>query len=82
MTLRDGNREYYYAALDRHFPGLKEQYMRRYANAYSVPSPNAAKLMAVFDEFCEKHGILHTPEDCFAYIRAFDDPYEQMTMTL
>ena len=82
MTLRDGNREYYYAALDRHFPGLKEQYIRRYANAYSVPSPNAARLMAVFDEFCEKRGILHTPEECFAYIRAFDDPYEQMTMTL
>ena len=26
LTLRDGDREYYYAALDKHFPGLKEQY--------------------------------------------------------
>ena len=24
LTLREGDREYYYAALDRHFPGLKE----------------------------------------------------------
>ena len=25
MTLRDGNREYFYQQLDRHFPGLKKR---------------------------------------------------------
>lgn len=34
LTLREGDREYYYAALDRHFPGMKEQYIKRYGNAY------------------------------------------------
>ena len=28
VTLREGDREYFYAALDRHFPGLKERYIR------------------------------------------------------
>ena len=28
MTLRDGDREYYYSALDRHFPGLKNIYIK------------------------------------------------------
>ncbi len=27
LTLREGNREYFYKNLDRHFPGLKETYM-------------------------------------------------------
>ena len=34
LTLREGNREYFYAQLDRLFPGLKERYMRRYRNQY------------------------------------------------
>ena len=29
LTLREGDREYYYAALDRHFPGMKERYKTR-----------------------------------------------------
>ena len=28
VTLRDGNREYFYKKLDEHFPGLKEKYIR------------------------------------------------------
>ena len=32
LTLRSGNREYFYAQLDRHFPGLKERYIRTYGN--------------------------------------------------
>ena len=82
LTLRDGNREYFYAALDRHFPGLKEEYIRRYGNAYAVPSPREKELYALFNDFCEKHGILRDPEACFAFIRAMDDPFEQMTIQL
>ena len=79
LTLRDGNREYYYAALDRHFPGVKEEYIRRYGSAYEIPSPNAPALFALFHDFCEKHGMLHDPEDCFAYIRTMEQPWEQTT---
>ena len=80
LTLREGDREYYYAALDRHFPGLKEAYIRRYGNAYAVPSPNSASLMALFHAFCLENDMLHTPEDCFAYLRAFPEKYRQVSL--
>ena len=48
LTLRDGDREYYYAALDRRFPGLKERYIRRYGTAYELPSPNERALSERF----------------------------------
>lgn len=36
LTLGEGNREYFYAALDRHFPGLKSRYQQTYGHAYEV----------------------------------------------
>lgn len=80
LTLREGDREYFYAALDQHFPGLKEQYAQRYGNAYNVPSPNSASLMRLFHSFCERHGILHDPEACFSYLRAFPEKYRQISL--
>ncbi len=80
LTLRDGDREYYYAALDRHFPGLKRKYMETYGNAYNLPSPEADRLMAVFQSVCRKSGILYTPEECFAFMRQFPEKYEQMDL--
>ena len=81
LTLREGDREYYYAALDRHFPGLKEQYVRIYGNAYEVPSPNREPLMRLFHVFCQEHGMLHTPEDCFAYLHELPqtEKYKQIS---
>ena len=80
MTLRDGNREYYYAALDRHFPGLKERYIRRYGSAYELPSPRSGELMSFFRSFCRARGILCEPEACFAFLEEFPDPYAQMSI--
>lgn len=48
LTLREGNREYFYQQLDRHFPGLKETYIRKYGNAYELDSPNSRELMKLF----------------------------------
>ena len=80
LTLREGDREYYYAALDRHFPGMKERYITRYGNAYELPSPNAKKLKAVFRQICREHGILSTPDECFRYINELPEKYPQMSM--
>ena len=82
LTLREGDREYYYAALDRHFPGLKERYIRSYGNAYEVPSPHRGRLMALFHEFCEARGILHSPEACFRFLAELPEPYEQTRLEL
>ena len=72
LTLRQGNREYYYRMLDRHFPGLKERYIREYGTAYELPSPNAARLEAVFHEDCEKAGIIHDNDRIFRFLNEFE----------
>lgn len=80
MTLREGDREYYYAALDRHFPGMKERYIRMYGNAYDLPSPRAKELRRLFHRICIENGILSTPEECFGYM--YDFPEKQVQMSL
>ena len=82
LTLRDGNREHYFAALDRHFPGLKERYLKRYGLTYELPSPNAKELEAHFHRRCEEMGILHRPEECFSFIAQLEPSYEQLTLEL
>ena len=79
LTLREGDREYYYAALDRHFPGLKARYIRSFGNAYEIPSPNRAALMDLFTSFCLKHGIMYRPEECFAYMERLPEKQRQTT---
>ena len=79
LTLREGDREYYYAALDRHFPGLKEKYIRMYGNAYEVPSPHREPLMRLFRTFCREHGMMYKPEECFDYMSTLPDRFQQMT---
>ncbi|MBR3311949.1 MAG: radical SAM protein [Solobacterium sp.] len=78
LTLREGNREYFYAALDKYFPGQKEKYIRHYGNSYILTSPNAAKLMKIFRKTCRDHNILCTPEDCFRYIGEMPAQYAQI----
>ena len=80
LTLREGDREYYYAALDKYFPGLKEKYIRQYGNAYELPSPNRDRLMELFQETCKRNNMLYRPEDCFAFLHAFPEKYEQMRL--
>ena len=80
MTLREGNREYYYTALDRFFPGLKERYIRTYGNAYQVLSPNRSALMRLFRSFCTEHGIMHDPDTYFSYLAEMPDRNPQLSM--
>ena len=80
LTLKDGDREYYYAALDRHFPGLKEEYIRTYGNAYELPSPHAKELKKIFNSFCRDNGIISDPDECFRYMYELPDRYEQISM--
>jgi len=79
LTLREGSREYYYAALDRHFPGLKEKTARTYGNAYELSSPDSTKLMNLFQSFCGERGILYRPDDCFAYMNSLPERFEQIS---
>ena len=80
LTLREGDREYYYAALDRHFPGMKARYIQRYGNAYELPSPRARELTQILQRTCRANGILSTPEACFAYMRELPERQAQMSL--
>lgn len=73
LTLREGNREYFYRQLDRHFPGLSGRYRRVYGSAYEVLSPNHRTLMAQLREFCEMHEICMDLRENFRYLADFPD---------
>jgi DNA repair photolyase len=80
LTLREGDREYYYEALDKHFPGLKQKYIDTFGNAYELPSPNTGELTALFQCVCRKNGILYKPQDCFRYMGELPEKYQQMSL--
>lgn len=73
LTLREGNREYFYEQLDRLFPGLKEQYIRTYGDQYMIESGNSQKLMRLFHRKCEKYGVVHDNDQIFRYLSAFEE---------
>ena len=76
LTLRDGNREYFYAQLDRHFPGLKQRYIREFGNRYEINSPRNRELMQMFHETCEKAGMMHSIDQIFHYLHEFEEKDE------
>lgn len=82
LTLRDGNREYFYKKLDKYFPGLKEKYIRIYGNSYDVPSPDSRQLKEIFVNECRQNGIMYNVNECFEYLNKFEDKYacEQISL--
>lgn len=72
LTLREGNREYFYSQLGEKFPRLKEQYIKEYGNSYIVNSRNNEKLMSLFHEFCEQNNIVHDNEAIFNYLNLLE----------
>ena len=79
LTLREGNREYFYAQLDRHFPGLKERYIRTYGSAYEIASPRQQELLRLFHDTCEAYGIWHDNRKIFQYLAEYEDKASQMS---
>lgn len=73
LTLREGNREYFYKMLDRHFPGMKERYIKAFGNSYVADSPNSAELNALLRQFCFERGIMADNERIFEYLSAFEE---------
>ena len=71
VTLREGDREYFYQALDHHFPGIKQKYIQRYGFSYECISNRNSELMRILNDTCQKHGITHRTDDVFAYLHEF-----------
>lgn len=73
LTLREGNREYFYSKLDKYFPYLKDRYIREFGNSYVINSKNNYRLMKIFRDFCENEKIMHDYNKIFSYLNTFEE---------
>ncbi len=80
MTLREGSREYFYAQLDRHFPGMKERYIAAYGSRYLLESPNSRQLTALFHDVCRRGGVVHDNDSVFQYLRTLEERTDQLSL--
>jgi len=80
VTLRDGNREYFYKQLDKNFPGIKQKYIDHFGDSYMCKSPNNAKLAALFEQTCRQHGILFKPKEVFEYLQRYQPVKRQLSL--
>ena len=76
LTLRAGNREYFYSQLDRSFPGLSDRYRQVYGNSYEVLSPSNASLMKLFRDTCHMYCMMSDTDEIFKFLNTFPDPQE------
>ena len=82
LTLRQGNREYFYNALDKRFPGLKQQYIKSFGNVYDIKSKNNDKLMDLFQERCKRSGIIYNINEIFTYLYTFENKDKSKQISL
>lgn len=80
LTLRDGNREYFYQKLDEHFPGLKQVYMRKYGFEYQVMSDKNNELSKLLFEECQKRNIVCDVNKVFEFMRTYPQKYQQLSL--
>lgn len=80
VTMRDGNREYFYEQLDKSFKGKKEKYIKAFGNDYMCNSPNHKKLMKIFIETCKKENIIYKVDDVFEYLNTFEEKDGQLSL--
>ena len=79
LTLRQGNREFFYEQLDKIYPQMKEKYIKRYGSRYYNPSPKAKKLWEIFIAECERLGLLY---DMRAITSQYRAGYAEQQLTL
>ncbi len=80
VTMREGNREYFYAQLDKLFPGMKERYISTFGESYECRSPNSKQLTALLRSTCKQHGILYGTNAVFSYLQEFESKSQQLSM--
>ena len=73
LTLREGDREYYYEKLDSYFPGLKNRYIRKYGNSYELKVPDEERLYKLLTSYCTANNIEYRPDRLFKYLYTFKD---------
>ena len=74
MTIREGQREYFYQKLDEKFPGLREKYEKKFNLRYRCTSDKVRKLWPIFVAECKMYGILYNMPDI---IKAYQSGFWQ-----
>lgn len=71
LTLRQGQREWFYSRLNEQFPGegLSERYRGQFGLDYVCLSPQVSQLKALFEEECERYGLLWQMKEIIASYR-------------
>ena len=82
LTLRDGNRQYFYQKLDQHFPGMKEKYIAAFGDSYICTSPNNRQLMKIFRNICKENNIMYNKDEIFDYLQTFEEKEDAQQLTL
>ena len=82
LTLREGNREYFYNQLDRLFLHMKEKYIYTYGMQYQLSSPKHNELMKLFHQICEDSGIMHDNSKIFEYLYNFEEKNSPIQLNL
>lgn len=80
LTLRKGNREYFYECLDKDFPGIKEKYIETYGDSYEITSPNNDSLKKIIVDKRRKNNIMIDINEVFSYMRKYPEPFEQLDL--
>ncbi|MFV0425152.1 MAG: radical SAM protein [Bacilli bacterium] len=80
LTLREGNREYFYSQLDKNFPGLKQKYINMYGNNYIIESKNNQKLMNIFIKKCRENNIMYDTNQIFEYLHHMEEKEKQLSL--
>jgi len=73
LSLREGNREYFYEQLDKKFPGVKERYIEEYGDSYFIHSKDDRRLRRILRNRCDEHGIMHNQDEIFSYLHEFPE---------
>ncbi len=82
VTLREGDREYFYEKLDEKFPGLKQKFHAKYGYAYEINSDNNNELMKIIRAKCKEHGIVSNADKVFEYMHEYESHQAVSQLTL
>ncbi len=82
VTMREGNREYFYKNLDKYFPNMKQKYIETFGNKYSLESENSKELMQLLKKRCSENNIEHNVSNLFKYRDKFEEnnEFEQLSL--
>ena len=76
MSLRKGQREYFYRMLDQHWPGLRKRYEEVYGDSYGCDVPNVSMLWEVFASECRRFGIIWKMDDIINGAKNWSQPQQ------